>query len=94
MLSELGTTFSEASGTTKISLLSSIFPEMLEFDGNQCRTKKLNEALALCLRIDKGSRSFGKRKIHEKLDVSYLVEPENQISNIWDDFRLLLLANK
>ena len=73
MLSELGTTFSVASGTTKISLLGSIFPEMLEFDGNQCRTKKLNEALALCLSIDKGSRSFGKRKIHKKLDVSYLV---------------------
>lgn len=73
MLSELGNTFSKASGTTKISLLGSIFPEMLEFDGNQCRTKKLNEALALCLSIDKGSRRFGKRKIHEKLDVSYLV---------------------
>ncbi len=84
MLSHLGTTFSKASGKTKIHLLSSIFPEMLEFDGNQCRTKKLNEALALCLSIDRGSKSFEKRKIHEKLDVSYLVaslgiEPRSKV---------------
>jgi hypothetical protein len=51
-----------------------IFPEMIEFDGNKCRTTKINEALALCLSIDKGFSETKNRTLPEKLEVSGWVE--------------------
>ena len=72
-IDQLGTRYKAGSPKHKIELLNSIFPEKIEFDGNKCRTQKLNEALALCLAIDAG---FGKninREIHPKLEVSRLV---------------------
>ncbi|MBL4587166.1 MAG: hypothetical protein JKX84_08950, partial [Flavobacteriales bacterium] len=59
VISGMGEFYSKADSNTKIKLLGSIFPEMLEFDGNKCRTTKVNEALALCLSIDK---AFSKKK--------------------------------
>ena len=70
VISGMGEFYSTASATTKISLLSSIFPEMIEFDGKKCRTTKLNEAVALCLSIDKGLGEKENRTLPEKLAVS------------------------
>jgi len=75
-VSELGKSYSKADSDTKARLLSSIFPEMIEFDGNKCRTPKINEAVLLCLNADKGFRGNKSGKLHEKLEVSRLVEPE------------------
>ncbi len=55
-------------------LLGSIFPEMIEFDGINCRTTSINQALALCLSIDKGSSEKENGTLPEKLVVSRWVE--------------------
>ncbi len=64
VLRSLGNTFKQASSENKIQLLGSIFPEMIEFDGIKCRTTSINQALALCLRVDKG---FSKKKTEHYL---------------------------
>ena len=75
-VSELGNSYFKANPDAKARLLRSIFPEMIEFDGNKCRTPKINEAVLLCLNADKGFRGNKNGKLHEKLEVSRLVEPE------------------
>ncbi len=70
----LGEFYSKADPDAKIKLLGSIFPEMIEFDGNKCRTTRINEAIALCLSIDKGLEEKKNRTFHDKLEVSGLVE--------------------
>ena len=74
VITEMGTLYSKADSKAKIKLLGSIFPEMLEFDGNKCRTTKINEAVALCLSIDKGFSKNKNRILPEKLEVSGWVE--------------------
>ena len=64
---------SHAYDNGKVKLVSSIFPEMIEFDDEKCRTQKINEALALCLSIDGGFSKNKNRKLHENLEVSCLV---------------------
>ncbi|MBP9152903.1 MAG: hypothetical protein KBF73_11515, partial [Flavobacteriales bacterium] len=56
VINSIGEFYAGAEGKAKIKLLSSIFPEMIEFDGNKCRTPKINEAVLLCLNADKGFR--------------------------------------
>ncbi|MFT4526238.1 MAG: hypothetical protein ACI9UR_002653 [Bacteroidia bacterium] len=46
-----------------------IFPEMIEFDENKCRTTKINQALALCLSIDKDWSEIKNGTLSEKLEV-------------------------
>ncbi|MDP6909818.1 MAG: hypothetical protein QF371_09935, partial [Flavobacteriales bacterium] len=43
-LNQLGIRYREAKADTKIKLLGSIFPEMIEFDGTKCRTPHINKA--------------------------------------------------
>ncbi|MCF8278636.1 MAG: recombinase family protein [Flavobacteriales bacterium] len=74
-IESLGQGYKKADAEAKIRLLSSIFPEMIEFDGKKCRTPKINQAVALCLSIDKGFREKENRTIHEKLELSGLVAP-------------------
>ena len=74
VITEMGTLYSKADSKAKIKLLGSIFPEMLEFDGNKCRTTKINEAVALCLSIDKGFSKNKNRILPQKLEVSGWVE--------------------
>jgi site-specific DNA recombinase len=71
----LGDFYSEEDAKGKVKLLGSIFPEMIEFDGKKCRTTKINEALALCLSIDKGLSKKENRILPEKLEVSGWVVP-------------------
>ena len=37
----------------KQEIISSIFPEKLQFDGKKCRTPRINDALRYILQIDK-----------------------------------------
>jgi site-specific DNA recombinase len=76
IVDNLGNYYREVSHKNKIQLLGSIFPEMVEFDGNKCRTPRLNEAVRLCLSADKGYSKNKNWKPHEKLEVSSWVEPE------------------
>ena len=75
VLSELGSHYKKADADRKLHLLSSIFPEMIEFDGEKCRTPSINQGLALCLNADKGLSKKRKGKLHNKLEVSPLVTP-------------------
>ena len=73
MINKLGTYYEKSEGDAKIRLLGSIFPEMIEFDGNKCRTPSINEGLTLCLNADKGLSGIKNGTIHEKLELSRLV---------------------
>lgn len=75
MMKSLGDRFSKASLKEKNLLLGSIFSEMIEFDGKKCRTAFVNEALLLCLSIDKGYSENKNRILPEKLVVSGRVVP-------------------
>ncbi|HAP68469.1 MAG TPA: recombinase family protein [Flavobacteriales bacterium] len=70
----LGDFYADADAKSKIKLLGSIFPEMIEFDGKKCRTTKINEAITLCLSIDKGFSKKENRILPEKLEVSGWVD--------------------
>ena len=76
VLSELGSHYNNADADRKIDLLGSIFPEMIEFDGEKCRTPSINQGLALCLNTDKGLSKIMNGTLHEKLVVSRLVGDE------------------
>ena len=75
-MDNLGGLYEKASGTDKLRLLSSIFPELIEFDGKKCRTPKINQGLALCLNVDGRLRGNKKGKLPEKMEVSLLVGDE------------------
>ena len=74
-LNRLGNHYADVDAAGKTKLLGSIFPEMIEFDGNKCRTPKMNEAAALCFSIDKGLSEKRKGTIHQKFELSPLVAP-------------------
>ena len=75
ILSKLGSHYKKADSDGKLSLLSSIFPEMIEFDGEKCRTPSINEGLALCLNADKGLSKKKNGTLHENFEVSRWVTP-------------------
>jgi len=46
-------TYTNSAITHKKKLISSIFPEKIEFDGKKCRTTRINDVLRCILHIDK-----------------------------------------
>ena len=60
----------------KYEILSSIFPEKLQFDGKNCRTQRINKVLDLILTVDKGFRSNKKKDKLKKIGLSLRVDPE------------------
>ena len=58
----------------KKELISSIFPEYLEFDGEKCRTSRINDVLRFILQIDKDLPENKTGQISNKLSLSRLVE--------------------
>ena len=60
----------------KFDLLSSTFPEKLDFDGKNCRTPRLNKVLDLILNVDGASRGSQKRDKLKKLGLSLRVDPQ------------------
>jgi site-specific DNA recombinase len=74
VVNNLGNYFEQSDSKNKIKLLGSIFPEMIEFDGEKCRTTRLNQAVALCLTADKGYSQKENRILPQNLEVSGWVE--------------------
>jgi site-specific DNA recombinase len=74
MLSNLEKTFNQADPRQKREILSSIFPERLIFDGNNCRTPRLNEVLYQILLIDNNLVKYKSGQLHKKLKLSAKVE--------------------
>ena len=60
----------------KTKLISSIFPEKIEFDGKKCRTPRINDVLRYILQIDKELPENKKGQISKNLSLSPLVESE------------------
>ena len=54
LLSNLPKTYDSAPVNLKQTIVGSIFPELISFDGKKCRTPKLNPVLSLFASIDKG----------------------------------------
>lgn len=76
MVNKLGDFYASGDTDIRLRLLSSIFPEKLEFDGEKCRTPRINHAIALCLSIDGHFSAQKNRTLSKKLVVSGWVEPE------------------
>ena len=58
----------------KSILISSIFPESLQFDGKKCRTPRINDVLRYILQIDKDLPKNKTGQISSNLSLSRLVE--------------------
>ena len=69
-------TYLNSSIAHKQKLISSIFPEKIEFDGKKCRTIRINDFLRYILQIDKQLDENKKGQISKKLSLSRLVESE------------------
>jgi len=58
----------------KKELISSIFPKNIEFDGEICRTERINDVLRCILQIDKGLTNKKRGQFSKYLSLSSLVE--------------------
>ena len=58
----------------KQKLISSIFPEKIEFDGKKCRTIRINDFMRYILQIDKELPENKKGQISKNMSLSRLVE--------------------
>ena len=74
ILSDIGRIYKNADLNDKRRIISSIFPENLVFDGEKCRTPRINDVLRLILLIDKRDPQNKSGQIFEFLDVSAQVE--------------------
>lgn len=67
LISNLGSFFREATTEVKIQLLGSIFPEKIEFDGKNYRTKSYNKVLDLIYQQTNELRGDNTKKVEENL---------------------------
>ena len=68
-------TYTESRIEDKSILISSIFPESLQFDGKKCRTPRINDVLRYILQIDKDLPKNKTGQISSNLSLSRLVVP-------------------
>ena len=69
-------TYLNSSIAHKQKLISSIFPEKIDFDGKKCRTIRINDFLRYILQIDKELPESKKGQISKNMSLSRLVESE------------------
>ena len=67
-------TYTNSAIAHKKKLISSIFPEKIEFDGKKCRTTRINDVLRYILQIDKELGENKKGQISKNMSLSRLVE--------------------
>ncbi len=70
------TIYSKMEVSSKQRLLEVIFPEKMSYDGEKCRTGKLNEFLALILMTSKELQKGKVGQFFPKLALTHWVEPE------------------
>ena len=82
-------TYTNSAIAHKKKLISSIFPEKIEFDGKKCRTTRINDVLRYILQIDKELDKNKKGQISKKYEFvpcggvgenRTLVQTSNQIA--------------
>ena len=76
MLQKLDNLYENADLKAKRAIVSSTFPEKLFFDGEKCRTPRINEVILRALNADKGFRKSKSGPTPQNLVLSALVEPE------------------
>ena len=69
-------TYTNSAISDKKKLISSIFPEKIEFDGKKCRTTRINDVLRYILQIDKELDENKKGQISKNMSLSRVVESE------------------
>lgn len=74
LLYDLKNHYSKSQIADKQKLLSSIFPENFYFDGEKCRTTRINDVLRCILQIDNDLSNKKSGQFSEKLELSTLVE--------------------
>ena len=74
VLADVDRMYNRADLVGKKQILSSIFPEDLIFDGEKCRTPRINEVLRLILLIDSKKQKTNSGQISSFLDLSAQVE--------------------
>ena len=67
-------TYTNSAITHKNKLISSIFPEKIEFDGKKCRTTRINDVLRYILQIGKELDENKKGQISKNMSLSRVVE--------------------
>ena len=67
--------YSEANGTRKRKIISSIYPEKLSFDGMQYRTPPINKAVRFIYGINNELRTIKNRKGYDVSHLSGRVAP-------------------
>ena len=67
-------TYTNSAISDKKKLISSIFPEKIEFDGKKCRTTRINDVLRCMLQIDKELDENKKGEISRNRSLSRVVE--------------------
>ena len=70
LINNIDTFFKDAPVEVKIKLLSSMFPEKIEFDGKKYRTNTYNKVLDLIYQQTKQLRNGTKEKLEESEDFS------------------------
>lgn len=76
LLKDLKEYYNRSSVKQKQKLLSSIFPENLFFEGNKCRTTRINDVLRFILQIDNMLGDKKRGQFSTKLKLSSRVESE------------------
>jgi hypothetical protein len=71
ILSRIGELYKDGDVRTKRSIIGSIYPEKLSFDGFQYRTNRLNEAVRIIYSLDKAFNENKTGQIKENFDLSY-----------------------
>ena len=73
-ISNLGGMYRSFELDRKVQLVSSIFPQKISFDGNKCRTEKINEVIRLAYLSDKGSKENKTEQLYKYLELFGVVE--------------------
>ena len=79
--------------THKNRLISSIFPEKIEFDGKKFRTTRINDVLRYILQIDKKLDENKKGQISKNMSLSRLVEPRGVRSHYFGEDLAIITRN-
>ena len=86
-------TYTNSAIAHKKKLISSIFPEKIEFDGKKCRTTRINDVLRYILHIDKKLDENKKGQISKNMSLSCLVEQKGVKSNYFREDLVELARN-
>ncbi len=86
-------TYTNSAISHKKKLISSIFPEKIEFDGKKCRTTRINDVLRYILQIDKGLGGNKKGQISRNMSLSRVVESRGVKSNCFSDDLVIFTKN-